>query len=185
MAIFNRELVLDTELTGLDITDGDRVIELGLVEVFTIANIGFIGRKRQWQFNPEGRISPPEVQKIHKLSPEYLEKQPKFSDSVQDILSFIGNASLVHHCWVNPDGVHSKDEEALNAEFTRAGLPIIDHARWVNLKPWAVTKSPEKNSLNHMLDLYGVDRSAREARHGALIDAELTAKYYLKIKNEL
>lgn len=172
-------VVIDTELTGLDIENGDRIIALGLVKIYN----NVITREQEFFFNPEGRTSDPESFSVHKIPPEKLESSPLFSECAREIIDFIGDDMIVHHCWYREEDDTSTDERALNSELERTNLPIFPHNKYLNIKKWAQVISPEKNSLNDMLDMFGINRTSRENGHGALDDAQLTAKYFFKIQS--
>lgn len=174
-----RLVILDTELTGLAPEGGDRIASLGLIEVFDAVRIG---EGREWFFHPEGRRVSEAGQKIHGLTQEFLEQHLTFTLQIDEIIKFIGNSKIAHHCWIYQGGPLSVDEKFMATEFKRAGRPVLDHARWINMKEWARRISPEKNSLNDMLDRYGIDRTARDKHHGALMDARLTADLYTKYR---
>lgn len=173
----NRVVVFDAEFTGLDVENDDRIISVGLVEVF---NNKAMGKKKDWIINPDGQQSHPRALKIHGLTDEFLKTHPLFYDVAQEILDFIDDDIIVHHCWYGSDD-YSTDEIAMNTELVRAGFEAIPHHKWLNMKKWAQAVSPCGNSLDQMLDLYKIDRSARAKHHGALIDAKLTAKVYKKM----
>jgi DNA polymerase-3 subunit epsilon len=173
-----RLVVLDTELTGLDIDTGDRIIAVGLVEIF---NGKITGVEKEWFMNPEGRASHPDAAKVHGITDAFLKNQPVFKDVAQEILDFIDGDEIVHHCWYDKVTDCSVDEDITNIELVRAGFAAIPHTDWLNIKKWAQQVDPIKNGLDSMLDLYKIDRSSRAQFHGALVDAKLTAEYYLKI----
>jgi|TARA_R110000868_G_scaffold290858_2_gene551093 DNA polymerase-3 subunit epsilon len=173
-----RVVVLDTELTGLELDDGDRVISVGLVEVF---NGVVSGVEKEWEFDPEGRKSHPDAALIHGLSDDYLKDKPLFKDVAQEILDFIDGDEIVHHCWYDKVSDHSTDEDFMNMEFQKAGFGEVGHGQWLNIKKWAQQIDPQHNSLDSMLDRYNIDRTSRAQFHGALVDARLTAEYYLKV----
>lgn len=172
-----RVVVLDTELTGLDLADGDRVISVGLVEVF---NGVATGVEKEWEINPEGRKSHPDAALVHGLSDDYLKTQPPFKDVAQEMIDFIDGDEIVHHCWYDKNTDHSTDEDFMNMELQKAGFAEIPHGQWLNIKKWAQQIDPQHNSLDSMLDHFNIDRNSRAQYHGALIDARLTAEYYLQ-----
>ncbi|HNQ92355.1 MAG TPA: exonuclease domain-containing protein [Alphaproteobacteria bacterium] len=175
-----RVVVLDAEMTDLDLESGAKIIALGLVEVFDKARIG---EEKEWFFHPHGRPIPPENQKLHGLTQEFLEQHLIFPLQIDDIKKFIGDSPIAHHCWLYQGGPQSVDEKFMEKEFERSRRTPIDHARWINMKTLARKIDPEHNSLNDMLDRFGIDRSSRNIHHGALIDARLTAELYLRYKS--
>ncbi len=174
-----RVVVLDAEFTGPDITKGDRIVSLALVEM---CDDKFTGREKEWFFNPQGRKNTPTAEKLHGLTAEFLENKPLFKESAPEILDFIDKAQIIHHCWLFEDTALSKDEVMFNLEMTKAGFDPIAHDRWVNIKEWAKKLDSKQNSLNDMLKYFDIDASARQKHHGALVDAKLTGQYYQKIK---
>jgi DNA polymerase-3 subunit epsilon len=165
-----REVVLDTETTGLDPVDGHRIVEIGCVELIDHFPTG---RSLQLYLNPE-RPVPPESQKIHGLSDEFLADKPLFSAVVEDLLEFLGDAPLVIHN-------ASFDIKFVNAELHRAGKPPIPIARAIDTIDIAKSKIPgARYSLDELCRRFGVDLTAR-TKHGALLDAELTAQIYLEL----
>ena len=173
-----RSVVIDLEMTGIPLSDGHRVVSIGLVELI---NAEQIGEKREYFVNPE-RPNNPRAYEMHGLSDEFLAEQPLFKAYAEEILAFIGTSPLVHHCWYGEND-HSVDEDFFEMEMQRAGYDTIPHDRWINMKKWAQMISTDANSLNNMLDQFEVDRSGREGvkGHGALDDAELTAQLYPRI----
>ena len=171
-------IVLDLELTGLDIEAGERIVSLGLVK---LGKQPSRDTKREWFFNPE-KPSGADGLRIHGLTEEFLSQFPDFQALSAVIHRFIGNGTIIHHCWFRESDDTSTDERALNMEFSRAGLNIIPHSRWINIKKAAIALSATANSLNDMLDRFNIDRSARNKHHGALIDAELTTTLFRKMR---
>ncbi len=160
---------LDTELTGIG--PEHRMVSLGLYR--PREDLG-----KLWYFNP-GKESTEQALAIHGLTSAFLAGQPDFADQAQEILDFIGGATLMHHCWLwQGTGLESTDEHMLNMELGRAGLPAIPHDRWVNLKSVAKALSPDRNSLSDMFARYNIDPAARGEKHDALTDARLTARVY-------
>jgi DNA polymerase-3 subunit epsilon len=164
--------VIDLELTDLDLEGGGRVVALGAVRLGARPSDDIA---REWFFNPQGRPVEAEALRIHGLSDDFLATQKTFQQSYFDLALFLGQSRLVHHCWTWKDGPASVDEHALNLEFARVARPAIPHERWVNLKNVARALSHDANSLNDMLDRYGIDRRERDKHHGAKIDAQQTA----------
>lgn len=169
-----REIVLDTETTGLDAKNGDRLIELGCVE---IVNRIPTGREFHRFINPEDRAVHPDAERIHGLSGEFLKDKPPFKAVVADFLEFIGDAPLVIHN-------ASFDIGFLNAELGRLKLPEIGADRLVDTLAIARRKHPAgPNSLDALCKRYGVDNSKR-TKHGALMDSLLLAGVYVELLGE-
>ncbi len=165
-----REIVLDTETTGLDPADGHRIVEIGCVELEDHLPTG---RSLQLYLNPE-RLVPPESQRIHGLSDEFLADKPLFAAVVEELLEFLGDAPLVIHN-------AGFDIKFVNAELHRCGRAPIPYARAIDTIEIAKGKIPgARYSLDELCKRFGVDLSAR-AKHGALLDAELTAQIYLEL----
>lgn len=165
-----REIVFDTETTGLDPKSGDRMVEIGCVEM-----IGRIstGNTFHAYYNPE-RDMPAEAEAVHGLSSSFLATKPLFSHSVDELLAFLGDAPLVAHN-------AGFDFGFLNAELERLGRAAISLDRMVDTVAIARKKHPgAKNSLDALCTRYGVDRSHR-VKHGALLDAELLAQVYVEL----
>lgn len=165
-----REIVFDTETTGLDPKTGDRIVEIGCVEM-----IGRVatGETFHAYYNPE-RDMPAEAEAVHGLSSAFLATKPLFSESVDALLGFLGDAPLVAHN-------AGFDFGFLNAELERLGRELIGLDRMVDTVALARKKHPgAKNSLDALCTRYGVDRSHR-VKHGALLDAELLAQVYIEL----
>ncbi len=165
-----REIVFDTETTGLDPRTGDRMVEIGCVEM-----IGRVetGRTFHAYFNPE-RDMPIEAERVHGLSSDFLATKPRFAELADDLLEFLGDAPLVAHN-------AGFDFGFLNNELERIGRAPIDMARMVDTVALARKKHPgAKNSLDALCTRYGIDRSHR-VKHGALLDAELLAQVYVEL----
>lgn len=165
-----REIVLDTETTGLDPLRGDRLIEIGCVEIF---NRMPTGQTFHRHINPERQISA-EALAVHGLSNEFLADKPLFADMVDEFLAFIGDAPLVIHN-------ASFDVGFINAELDRLNLPPIARARLVDTLLLARRKHPGvSNRLDDLCSRYAIDNSSR-TKHGALLDAELLAEVYVDL----
>ncbi len=165
-----REIVFDTETTGLDPRTGDRMVEIGCVEM-----VGRVetGRTFHAYFNPE-RDMPIEAERVHGLSSDFLATKPRFAELADDLLEFLGDAPLVAHN-------AGFDFGFLNNELERIGRAPIDMARMVDTVALARKKHPgAKNSLDALCTRYGIDRSHR-VKHGALLDAELLAQVYVEL----
>jgi DNA polymerase III subunit epsilon len=165
-----REIVFDTETTGIFPGDGHRIVEIGAIEM-----IGKIvtGKSFHTYIDP-CRPMPRDAQGVHGLSTDFLTGQPVFEMIIDDFLAFIGDDPLVAHNAVF-------DMEFLNWELKRANMPVIPHARAVCTLELARKKHPGgKNTLDGLCTRYGVDLSAR-TKHGALLDAELLASVYVEL----
>ena len=165
-----REIVLDTETTGFEARGGDRVVEIGAVEL-----MGHVptGRTHHVYVNPE-RPMPQDAFEVHGLGDEFLADKPVFAEVAGPFLEFIGDAKLVIHN-------AAFDMAFLNAELERAGLPTIPEARAVDTLAIARRKFPGAgNSLDALCRRFGVDNTAR-IKHGALLDSEILAEVYLEL----
>ena len=165
-----REIVFDTETTGFEPNDGHRIVEIGLVELMDHYPTG---RSKQFYLNPE-RDVPIESQRVHGLSGEFLADKPLFGHVVEEFLEFVGDAVLVIHN-------ASFDMKFVNAELARLGRSPLSMARTVDTIEIAKRKFPgARYSLDELCKRFSIDLSARE-KHGALLDAELTAQVYLEL----
>ena len=166
-----REIVLDTETTGFDPETGDRVVEIGCVEIFNQIPTG-----KTWHtyLNPE-RDMPQSAFEVHGLASEFLEDKPLFGAVIDDFLEFIGDADLVIHN-------ASFDIGFLNAEMDAVSAGALSMTRVVDTLALARRKNPAgPNSLDALCRRFGIDNSSRTL-HGALLDAELLAEVYLELK---
>jgi len=165
-----REIIFDTETTGLSPAGGDRMVEIGCVEMF---NRMETGRHYHCYFNPE-RSMPPEAEAVHGLSDMFLSDKPRFAESVEALLEFIGDSPLVAHN-------AGFDFGFLNHELERCGRPAVCMTRMVDTLVLARTRHPgAKHSLDALCTRFGVDRSHR-VKHGALLDAQLLAQVYIEL----
>jgi DNA polymerase-3 subunit epsilon len=165
-----REIVLDTETTGLDPLRGDRLVEIGCIEIF---NRMPTGQTFHRYINPE-RDMPQEAFAVHGLSAEFLSDKPLFSQVAAEFLEFIGDAPLVIHN-------ASFDVSFINAELNRISLPAIVRDRLVDTLLLARRKHPGvSNRLDDLCSRYAIDNS-RRTKHGALLDAELLAEVYIDL----
>jgi DNA polymerase III subunit epsilon len=165
-----REVILDTETTGLDPANGDRVVEIGAIELL---NHLPTGRTFHVYINPE-RDMPKEAEAVHGLSTAFLRDKPVFAAIAQDFLDFIGDATLIIHN-------ASFDVAFLNAELAFLRLPALLPERVVDTLHIARQKHPgSANSLDALCRRYGIDNS-RRTKHGALLDSELLAEVYLEL----
>lgn len=168
-----REIVFDTETTGLNPRGGDRLIEIGCVE---LTNRYPTGREFHVFINPE-RDVPAEAQAVHGITTEFLLDKPLFSALADDFLTFIGDATLVAHNATFDIGF-------LNAELERLAKPALSMDRVVDTLTLARRKHPSgPNSLDALCKRYGVDNSKR-VKHGALMDSVLLAEVYLELLGE-
>jgi len=165
-----REIVLDTETTGLDPQTGDRIVEIGAVELF---NHLPTGRTYHQYINPQ-REMPTEAFEVHGLGDEFLRDKPVFEKIAEKFLEFIGEATLVIHN-------AAFDMKFLNAELGWAGLPLIPDSRALDTLAIARKKFPgSPNSLDALCRRFGIDNSSRTL-HGALLDSEILAEVYLEL----
>ena len=165
-----REIVLDTETTGFDPESGDRIVEIGGVELH---NHVATGRTYHQYINPE-RDMPQEAYEVHGLSIEFLSDKPKFAEIGQAFLDFIGDAKLVIHN-------ASFDMKFLNAELKWMKLPPLPFDRAIDTLAIARKKFPgSPASLDALCRRFGIDNSARTL-HGALLDSEILADVYLEL----
>ncbi|MBN9148508.1 MULTISPECIES: DNA polymerase III subunit epsilon [unclassified Nitrobacter] len=165
-----REIVLDTETTGLDPLRGDRLVEIGCVEIF---NRMPTGQTFHRYINPE-RDMPQEAFAVHGLSSEFLADKPLFAQIVDEFLDFVGDAPLVIHN-------ASFDIGFINAELDRLKRQAIGRDRLVDTLLLARRKHPGvSNRLDDLCSRYAIDNS-RRTKHGALLDAELLAEVYIDL----
>lgn len=166
-----RELVLDTETTGLDPFTGDRLVEIGCVE---IVNQIVTGEHFHVYINPE-RDMPEEAFRVHGLSYDFLKDKPVFAQVVDDFLAFIGEDRLVIH---NAEF----DMKFINHELQTLGKPKIGMSRVLDTLQLARRKHPgASNSLDALCSRYGIDNS-RRTKHGALLDSEILAEVYAELQ---
>jgi DNA polymerase III subunit epsilon len=165
-----RELVMDTETTGLDCRNGDRLVEIACIEV---VNYIPTGRTYHQYINPQ-RDMPQEAFAVHGLSAKFLADKPVFADVVDDFLDFLGDAKMVFHN-------ASFDMGFINMELDRAARGIVPPHRIIDTLALARRKHPGgPNSLDALCKRYGIDNSSRTL-HGALLDAQLLAEVYLQL----
>ncbi|MCP3474549.1 DNA polymerase III subunit epsilon [Bradyrhizobium sp. CCGUVB1N3] len=165
-----REIVLDTETTGLDPLRGDRLVEIGCVEIF---NRMPTGQTFHRYINPE-RDMPAEAFAVHGLSSEFLATKPLFHEVVDEFLEFIGDAPLVIHN-------ASFDISFINAELDRIKRAAIPRERLVDTLLLARRKHPGvSNRLDDLCSRYAIDNTHR-TKHGALLDSELLAEVYVDL----
>ena len=165
-----RQIVLDTETTGLDPYQGHRLVEIGCVE---IVNGIPSGQTFHRYLNPE-REMPEEAFAVHGLSADFLRDKPMFAEVAGELLAFIADAPLVAHNAIFDLGF-------LNAELDRVGRPAIARERLIDTLLIARRKHPgSSNRLDDLCVRYGIDNS-RRTKHGALLDAEILAEVYLEL----
>ena len=165
-----REIILDTETTGLDPNEGHRLVEIGCVEMVDRLPTGNTWHK---YFNPE-RDMPVEAFNVHGLSSEFLSDKPIFSTLAKDFVDFVGDAQLVIHN-------AGFDMRFLNAELKRVSLAALPMDRVVDTLAMARRKHPgAPASLDQLCVRYGIDNSKR-VKHGALLDAEILAEVYIEL----
>src|SRR6185369_16568958 len=165
-----REIIFDTETTGLDPLKGDRMVEIGCIELVNRVPTGQVFHA---YFNP-CRDMPAEAEAVHGLSAAFLADKPLFGERCAELLEFIGDAPLVAHN-------AGFDFAFLNFELSQCGLEPVCHSRMVDTVKLARVRHPgAKLSLDALCTRYGIDRSHR-TRHGALLDAELLAQVYVEL----
>jgi DNA polymerase-3 subunit epsilon len=165
-----REIVLDTETTGLDPFAGHRLVEIGCVE---LVNRMPSGQHFHRYVNPE-RDMPVDAFAVHGLSAEFLNDKPRFVEIAEELLAFLGDAPLVAHN-------AAFDLGFLNAELERAGKTSVGRERLIDTLLLARRKHPAgPNRLDDLCARYSIDNS-RRTKHGALLDAEILAEVYLDL----
>jgi DNA polymerase III subunit epsilon len=166
-----REIIFDTETTGLSPGNGDRLVEIGCIELINRVETGNVFHA---YFNPE-RPMPPEAQAVHGLSDSFLADKPLFATRVEALIAYFGtDARLVAHNAAFDFGF-------VDAELVRVGHPPLDRSRMVDTIAIARRIHPgAKHSLDALCVRYGIDRSHR-VKHGALLDAELLAQLYIEL----
>jgi DNA polymerase-3 subunit epsilon len=165
-----REIVFDTETTGLDPLQGDRLVEIGCIE---LVNRFPTGKTFHCYFNPE-RDMPEQAFKVHGLAIEFLKDKPLFAHKVDELIAFLGDSQLVAHNAMFDLGF-------LNAELERAGRAAVARERMIDTLLLARRKHPGgSNRLDDLCARYAIDNS-RRIKHGALLDAELLAEVYIEL----
>ena len=165
-----REIIFDTETTGLDPQSGDRLVEIGCIEMF---NRVPTGRTFHAYFNP-GRSMPAGAEAVHGLSDVFLSDKPLFADKAAELIEFLGEAKLVAHN-------AGFDFGFLNMELGLCAMEAVCRTRMIDTVALAKVRHPgAKLSLDALCTRYGIDRSHR-VRHGALLDAELLAQLYVEL----
>lgn len=165
-----REIIFDTETTGLDPKGGDRLVEIGCIEM---VNRVETGRTFHAYFNPQ-RSMPAAAEAVHGLSESFLADKPLFAARAAELLEFIADSPLVAHN-------AGFDFGFLNAELAICGLPPVDRSRMIDTVALARVRHPgAKLSLDALCSRYGIDRSHR-TKHGALLDSELLCQVYVEL----
>ena len=165
-----REIIFDTETTGLDPRTGDRMVEIGCIEM---VNRVATGETFHAYFNPE-RDMPAGAEAVHGLTEIFLSDKPRFHERAEDLLAFVGDSPLVAHN-------AGFDFGFLNHELANCGREAVCKSRMIDTVALARVRHPgAKLSLDALCTRYGIDRSHR-TRHGALLDAELLAQVYVEL----
>ncbi len=165
-----REIIFDTETTGFDPQNGDRMVEIGCIEMIDRIETG---RTFHCYYNPE-RAMPKAAENVHGLSDVFLSDKKLFADGAEELLDFLGDAKLVAHN-------AQFDFNFLNAELLLCGYKEISRFRMIDTLAIAKSKHPgAKLSLDALCSRYGIDRSHR-VKHGALLDAELLTQLYIEL----
>ncbi|WP_029086302.1 DNA polymerase III subunit epsilon [Brevundimonas aveniformis] len=166
-----REIVLDTETTGFNARGGDRMVEIGCIE---LENLTPTGRTFHKLINPE-RVIGPEVVRVHGITNEKVRDAPRFAEIADELLAFVGDAPVVAHN-------AGFDRSFVNFELETAGRAVIDDAQWVDTLQLAQKRFPGmSNSLDALCKRFKVSLTERTL-HGALIDARLLASVYLELR---
>jgi DNA polymerase-3 subunit epsilon len=165
-----REIIFDTETTGFDPLTGDRMVEIGCIEMLGRV---MTGETYHAYFNPQ-RNMPAAAEQVHGLSDRFLSDKPPFAQKADELIAFLGESPLVAHN-------ASFDFSFLNKELELCGRPPVAMGRMVDTVALARVKHPgAKLSLDALCTRYGIDRSHR-VKHGALLDAELLAQLYIEL----
>lgn len=177
-----REIILDTETTGIYVGHGHRLVEIGAIELIDGVPTG---HHFHAYINP-CRDVPDEVVAIHGLSGAFLADKPVFADIAQELIEFIDNAPIIILCGTTKSG-YTLDIAFLEMEMIRSGIKPYHESQWTNVLPWAQTLLGwGKASLNKVLDHYKIDRTGRgdKGGHGALLDAQLLAAAYPLLRRD-
>jgi len=166
-----REIILDTETTGFDPKTGDRLVEIGCIEV-----VDFMPTGRSFhEYCDPLRDMPAEAQKVHGLSIEFLTGKPRFEAIADKFLEFVGDSVVVAHN-------AAFDRSFVNFELEKCGRPALPEVRWVDTLAMAKKRFPGMyNSLDALCKRYKISLESRD-KHGALIDAHLLAEVYLELQ---
>lgn len=166
-----REIVLDTETTGLDPSRGHRLIEIACVEIEDLLPTG---RTLHRYVNPE-RLIDPDAQRVHGISDAFVADKPLFAEISEELLDFLGDDPVVAHN-------AAFDRGFVNSELERAGRPLVIERRWIDTFDLARKRFPGMyNSLDALCKRFRISLADRE-KHGALIDARLLASVYLELR---
>lgn len=166
-----REIVLDTETTGFDPKTGDRLIEVGCIEIMDLLPTG---RTYHTLVNPE-RLIPPDAIRVHGITDDKVKTAPKFREIVADLMEFVGDAPIIAHN-------AAFDRAFVNWELGNCGRAEIHERQWIDTLSLAKQRFPGMhNSLDALCKRFKISLSERE-KHGALIDAKLLAAVYLELK---
>lgn len=171
-----RVICFDIETTGFDYMRGDRVIEIGAVEILD----GKITDNSFHEYiNPEGKIIPPDTYEVHKISNAFLEDKPKMSEIAPRFLQYIGDSPIVAH-----NGLDF-DFPFVNYELSKLNLTPIPREQQMDTLVIARNRvfGPKSYTLDALAKWYGISLTARADAHGALIDSEILAKVYLELEN--
>ena len=165
-----REIIFDTETTGFDPQNGDRMVEIGCIEMIDRVETG---RTFHCYYNPE-RAMPKAAENVHAISDMFLSDKKLFAVGAEELLAFLGDSNLVAHN-------AQFDFNFLNAELVLCGHQPISRFRMIDTLAIAKSKHPgAKLSLDALCSRYGIDRSHR-VKHGALLDAELLTQLYIEL----
>jgi len=166
-----REIILDTETTGFDPKTGDRLVEIGCIEV-----VDFMPTGRSFhEYCDPLRDMPAEAQKVHGLSSEFLTGKPRFEAIADRFLEFVGDSVVVAHN-------AAFDRSFVNFELEKCGRPALPEPRWIDTLALAKKRFPGMyNSLDALCKRYKISLESRD-KHGALIDAHLLAEVYLELQ---
>ena len=165
-----REIIFDTETTGLDPKSGDRLVEIGCIEM---VNRVATGNTFHAYFNPD-RDMPAAAEAVHGLSITFLSDKPRFHERAAELIGFLGDSKLVAHN-------AGFDFGFVNSELEMCGMEPLSRERMIDTVALARVRHPgAKLSLDALCTRYGIDRSHR-TRHGALLDAELLAQVYVEL----
>lgn len=184
-----REIILDTETTGLYTFEGERIVEVGAVEMI---DGKLTGKSFHSYINPERHV--PELMKNGKgemiknpngLTDDFLADKPLFAHIAKELRDFIGDDRVVITCRTSTNN-YVLDVAFMNMELTKAGQAEIPDAQWLNVRTWSEAMFGDAEaSLNKVLDRYGIDRGTRsDTGHGALLDAQLLAEFYPQLKKD-
>lgn len=171
-----RIICFDIETTGLEFARGDRIIEIGAVEVID----GIVTDNNFHEYvNPDGKIIPPDSYMVHKISNAFLEDKPKMAEIAPKFLEFIGDSPIVAH------NGFDFDFPFVNHELSMLGLPQIPRSQQMDSIVIARNRvfGPKSYSLDALAKWYGISLTARADAHGALIDSEILAKVFIELDN--